>query len=333
MVDGQLGNEMELNFIKKNQIDKVIKSNKLNNLNKALIISNICRLNILFMIKNAGSGHLGTSMSSVDIMVWLKLFHMKKKKLNDPNRDIFFSSKGHDAPALYSVLFARGDISLKKITKLRKIDGLDGHPDVSCRGVEANTGSLGMGISKAKGILWSKKYLGYKGFVYVMTGDGELQEGQIFEALQTTKHQQLNDILVIVDHNKIQSSKFVREIVDLNNLKYKFSSFGWHFERCNGHSFSELNKTLLKLNKVKHKPKILVADTIKGKGISFMEHTNYMKKNKFYTWHAGAPSDEDFLKAQEEIINLIKIYNKKFNLIIKISKIFKEEISKSFEIH
>jgi len=132
MADGQLGSKMWLKYVKKKQIDLIYNSKKLNDYIKAKIISNICRLNILFMIKKAGSGHLGTSMSSIDIMVWLKLFHMSNKKIGDPNRDIFFSSKGHDAPALYSVLFARGDISLNKIKKLRKIDGLDGHPDVSC---------------------------------------------------------------------------------------------------------------------------------------------------------------------------------------------------------
>lgn len=333
MEDGQLGSKMWLKYVKKNQIDLIYNSKKLNHYIKAKIISNICRLNILFMIKKAGSGHLGTSMSSIDIMVWLKLFHMSNKKIGDPNRDIFFSSKGHDAPALYSVLFAKGDISLNKIKKLRKIDGLDGHPDVSCDGVEANTGSLGMGISKAKGILWAKKYFNQKGFVYVMTGDGELQEGQIFEALQTTKHQKLNDLMVIVDHNKIQSSKFVKDIIDLRNLKNKFLSYGWHFERCDGHSFIELNRCLVKLKKIKDKPKILVADTIKGKGISFMEHTNYMKKNKFYTWHAGAPSNNDFLKAQEELINLITLDLKKYNSILKISKISSDKNFKNFEIH
>ena len=301
-------------FIKNSEIKKIFKL-KIKNFIKAEIISAICRANTLSIIKRAGSGHLGTSFSAMDLFVWIKLFRYKtpKNKLNDPNRNIFFSSKGHDAPALYSVLYALGIIDLDKILKLRKLGGLDGHPDVSIKGIESNTGSLGMGISKAKGFLWAKSYLKKKGNIIVMIGDGEFQEGQIFEALQTTAHQNLNNLIVVMDHNKIQSSQYVKKIIELKNLKDKIKSFGWHVERCDGHNFKKIESVFAKFEKIKNKPKFLIADTIKGKGVKFMEHTEVMKKNKYYNWHAGAPNDKDFSKAQ-------KILYQKINLLIKKEK-------------
>ena len=168
-------------IIKKKFIQK-ISALKINKFIKAELISDLCRINTLSIIKIAGSGHIGTSMSAMDIFVWVKFFINKEEKnFKDLNRNILFSSKGHDAPALYSVLYAIGLITLKKLLLLRRLHGLDGHPDVSIKGVETNTGSLGMGISKAKGFAWSKKYLGLNGSVIVITGDGEFQEGQIFD--------------------------------------------------------------------------------------------------------------------------------------------------------
>ena len=311
-----------------NKYFKEIKKLKINIYEKANLIALLCRLNVLTMVKIAGSGHLGTSMSALDLFVWIKHFQFSnKKKTNNINRDIFFSSKGHDAPGLYSVLFSLGIISLDKILKLRKIDGLDGHPDVSIKGIEANTGSLGMGISKAKGFAWSKSFLKQKGNVIVLTGDGEFQEGQIYEALQTTAHQKINNLTVIIDHNKIQSSQYVKNIIDLKNLKEKISSFGWHVERCDGHSFKKLKNVFKKFEKIKNKPKLLIADTIKGKGISLIEHTNVMKKNKYYNWHSGAPSDEMYLKMINEVILNIKKVIKKNKLKLSPFKILRSENS------
>jgi transketolase len=302
--------EKKIYFVKKTEIDKIVKS-KINKYLKAKIIALICRLNTLSMIKRAGSGHLGTSMSAMDLMIWIKFFHQKKNKLNDINRDIFFSSKGHDAPALYSVLYALGHISFNSILNLRRLKGLEGHPDIKTNGIEANTGSLGMGISKAKGIVWAKKYLNKSGNVIVLTGDGELQEGQIYESLQTTFHQKINDLVVIVDHNKVQSSQYVKDIIDLLNLKKKLRSFGWQVVRINGHDFKKIDSALKKFNTIKKKPKIIIADTIKGKGIKDMEHVTVMKKRNSYNWHAGAPSDEDFFKFQLELIKKINIETKR----------------------
>jgi transketolase len=327
-------NKSDIYFVEKSEIDRFL-NHKLNNFDKAKILALICRLNTLSMIKLAGSGHLGTSMSAMDLMVWIKFFFQKKKKLSDPNRDIFFSSKGHDAPALYSILYALGIISLKKILNLRRLDGLEGHPDITTPGVEANTGSLGMGISKAKGIVWTKNYQKNSGNVIVLTGDGELQEGQIFESLQTSFHQKINNLIVIVDHNKIQSSQYVKNIIDLLDLKKKFQSFGWHVERIDGHNFKKLDNIFKKIKKIKNKPKIIIADTIKGKGIKKMEHPYVMKKNQRYSWHAGAPNDNDYFDFQIELIKKINFeINKKINTRLKILNINNAKLkSEVLEIH
>lgn len=311
-----------------------IKKLKIRDVLKAEIITQLCRVNTLSTIKIAGSGHLGTSFSAMDIFVWISHFVINKKK-KDFNRDIFFSSKGHDVPAFYNVLFSLGIIKFNKILRLRRLNGLDGHPDVRINGIEFNTGSLGMGISKAKGISWAKKYLKKKGLSIVITGDGEFQEGQIYESLQTTSAQNIKNLLVIMDHNKIQSSQFVKDIINIEPLVQKIKSFGWHVERCNGNSMVSLSKTLKRILKKTSKPKFLIADTIKGKGISFIEHPNYMKKNKNYNWHSGAPNNIEFDLMQQElkdkIVNLLKENKILIYPFINLSE--KNKDFNSIEIH
>ena len=184
-----------------------IQSSSIDEYEKLGIIADMCRANALMAVKKAGSGHLGSSFSAMDIVVYLyyRLMNTIGLGIEHPDRDIYFSSKGHDVPGLYSVLNSLGIVSEEKILKLRRLGGLDGHPDIKIPGIEANTGSLGMGISKARGMAYAKQMTGHKGKVFVLTGDGELQEGQIWESLQTTVHQKINNIYVIVDYNKIQS--------------------------------------------------------------------------------------------------------------------------------
>lgn len=298
---------LTLSFIPKTEFKKILKS-KIAKIAKLQLFADMCRLNTLSAIKKAGSGHLGSSFSSMDIVVYLYLYetNILKKGVNNPNRDIYFSSKGHDCPAYYSVLAALGIVKFNDLINLRKIKGLPGHPEITVPGVEANSGSLGMGISKAKGMALAKKLKGYDGRIFAMTGDGELQEGQIWESLQTTAHQKINNICIIIDHNKIQTDKPVEQIISLANLEKKIKAFNWYVERCDGHNFTDLEQTFAKLRQLTNKPKIIIADTIKGKGVSFMEkYTLTAQKNPLYKWHSGAPSDEAYLKARNEILKKI----------------------------
>jgi transketolase len=269
------------------------------------ILADMCRINALSAVKLAGSGHLGSSFSAMDIVAWLYFQKMNTPTLgwDSPDRDVYFSSKGHDVPGLYAVLHALGVISDERLLKLRRLGGLDGHPDVGVPGIEANSGSLGMGISKGRGIAWAKRYTGAGGHVFVMTGDGELQEGQNYEALQATAQQGITNLTVIVDHNKVQSDKLVEEIVSLGDLEAKFRACGWHVVRCDGHDPAALQDLWVELNQVTDRPKAVIADTIKGRGVSFMEHTVALGEGGgYYRWHAGAPADEPFVAAHAELV-------------------------------
>ena len=295
---------IEIRLIPENEFQRV-RAASLPRFEKLRLLSDMCRANTLATVKRAGSGHLGSSFSSLDIVAALYFAEMNigEKGINDPNRDIYFSSKGHDVPGHYAVLFALGIISKEQFINLRRLGGTHGHPDVSVPGIEANSGSLGMGISKAKGMAWAKTARDLSGHVIVMTGDGELQEGQIWESLQTTVHQKIHNLLVIVDCNKIQSDKVVEQIINLGDLETKFDIFGWHVERCDGHDFEALENVFAKLNRITDKPKVLIADTIKGKGISFMEGPTALKDgNGLYRWHAGAPDNEYFEAGYQELI-------------------------------
>jgi len=275
---------------------------------KLQLLTDMCRANTLATVKRAGSGHLGSSLSSLDIVTLLYNEEMNTVKLGikHPDRDVYFSSKGHDAPGFYAVLYSLGLLPQEKLINLRRLGGTHGHPDVSLPGIEANSGSLGMGISKAKGIALAKKINGAKGNVFVMTGDGELQEGQIWESLQTAAHQKIANINVIVDFNKIQTDKPVKNVIDLGDLQKKFEAFGWYVERCDGHNFAELESAFARFKMIIDRPKALIADTVKGKGISFMEGPESLKKGSgLYQWHSGAPDDDSFEQGYAELTERI----------------------------
>jgi transketolase len=265
----------------------------------------MCRINTLYMIARAGSGHIGSSFSSLDIMSWLMLNEMRSSDSPElPSaHDIFFSSKGHDAPGLYNVWIGLGALDFELIHQLRRIGGLPGHPDVNTPNVIANTGSLGMGVSKAKGMIFANRLKGKVGNVFVLTGDGELQEGQVWESLISAANHQLHELTVIVDHNKLQSDTKVSKVSDLGDLEAKFSAFGWHVSRCNGNDLDELSATLAASKRIREQPKVIIADTIKGKGVSFMEHTSIDSDVEFYKFHSGAPSDESYARAARELID------------------------------
>lgn len=298
---------LELKLIPVSEFER-IRSSSIEELTKLALIADMCRANAFMSVKKAGSGHLGSSFSAMDIVVFLYYKEMNTIELglDHPDRDIYFSSKGHDVPGFYSVLHSLGILSQEKILNLRRLGGLDGHPDVKIPGVEANSGSLGMGISKARGMAFAKQLKGNNGRTFVLTGDGELQEGQIWESLQTTAHQKIRNINVIVDYNKIQSDKRVKEISDLGNLERKFEAFGWHAERCDGHDYAALDNIFKRFRTITDKPKVLIADTIKGKGISFMEGQTALKiGNGLYKWHSGAPDDDSFEVGHKEILDRV----------------------------
>ena len=258
------------------------------------LFAGAARINALYMIARAGSGHIGSSFSSMDIVSWLYLAEMREG-------DVFFSSKGHDAPGYYAAMIGMGRLDFGLLQDLRRKGGLPGHPDVSVPICASNTGSLGMGISKAKGMLYATKHLGRTGRVFVMTGDGELQEGQIWESLISAANNGLANLIAIVDHNKLQSDTFVAGTSDLGDVEAKFAAFGWAVARCDGHDPEALRAALERVEKQEDRPKVIIADTIKGKGVSFMEHTSLDSDVALYRFHSGAPDLQTYILALQEL--------------------------------
>ena len=266
--------------------------------NKELkIISKNIRRNILEMIYHAKSGHPGGSLSIVDIMavLYFEEMNINIKDLKMKNRDRFVLSKGHAAPALYSTLMEKGILDKSLITTLRKFGSpLQGHPDLKkIEGVEMSTGSLGQGLSAANGMALSSKIFGPEFRVYTILGDGELQEGQCYEAAMAAAHYKLDNLVAFVDLNGLQIDGNVKDVMNLISVKDKFVSFGWNVIEIDGHNYDEIREALKVARETKGKPTVIVATTVKGKGVSFMEGN--------YGWHGKAPNKEEFEKAMEEL--------------------------------
>lgn len=285
-----------LYYIDRPEFERVSRSNAAPG-KRAALFADMARLNTLYMIANAGSGHIGSSFSSMDIVAWLYLEGMK-------DGDVYFSSKGHDAPGLYAVLTALGILPFEKIHRLRKLDGLPGHPDIHVPGMIANTGSLGMGISKAKGMAFANRRKGTTSRIHVMTGDGELQEGQIWESLISAANYSFGEITVIVDHNKIQSDYSLERTSSLGDLEAKFAAFGWHVQSVDGHDIDAL-AAALDTARNDGRPSVIIANTIKGKGVSFMQGVAIDSDVERFKFHSGAPQAEDYTRAAQELIALI----------------------------
>ena len=286
---------MELRYVPRAEFDR-IRSLEGDRYERTAAFADACRLNVLYMVQRVGSGHLGTTFSSLDIVTWLHL-----EVLGQGDR--YFSSKGHDAPGLYALLTALGRLDFDLVHQLRRLDGLPGHPDVAATPeVVTSTGSLGMGISKARGFVLADRLLGRTGHVYVLTGDGELQEGQIWESLQPTANRRLEEITVIVDRNEVQSDTWVSQVSDLGDLEAKFAAFGWAIGRCDGHDVRSLAETLEGLAAQK-RPKLVIATTRKGAGVSFMEAQGHLPvtDTALYAYHVGAPPPEEYERAVEEV--------------------------------
>jgi transketolase len=271
---------------------------------KTAAFAALARINTLYMIAGAWSGHIGTSFSSLEVMSWLFLNELRDLDKGPQRCDIFFSSKGHDAPALYAVLIGLGLLPADKLHQLRRIGGLPGHPHVETPYIQANTGSLGMGISKAKGMALANRLTGTARRIFVLTGDGELQEGQFWESLGSAANLKLGEIVAIVDHNKIQSDTWVRKVSDLGDLEAKLRAFGWHVSRCDGHDVAAIECTFRSLDAVTDVPKVIVADTIKGRGVSFMEGTQALcNDGDLYPFHSGAPPEQQYVDGLRQLLD------------------------------
>src|SRR5215510_2774756 len=296
------GESLELRYVPVSEFTRVVNGNA-DPVSKAAAFAALSRINTLYMIAGAWSGHIGTSFSSLEIMSWLFLNELRDLDKGADACDIFFSSKGHDAPALYSVLIGLGLLPGDKLHQLRRIGGLPGHPHVETTYIQANTGSLGMGISKAKGMALANRLAHRERRIFVLTGDGELQEGQFWESLGSAVNMRLGEIIAIVDHNKIQSDTWVRKVSDLGDIEAKLRAFGWHVSRCDGHDVHAIEHTFRALDRVTDRPKVIVADTIKGRGVSFMEGPAALGANELYLFHSGAPPEQQYVAGLKQLLD------------------------------
>jgi transketolase len=294
------GESLELHYVPVTEFER-LRHADVDPVSRARAFAALARINTLYMIAGAWSGHIGTSFSSLEIISWLFLNELRDLDKGPSACDLFFSSKGHDAPALYNVLIGLGLLPADKLHHLRRLHGLPGHPHVETPYIQANTGSLGMGISKAKGMALANRLKGIERRIYVLTGDGELQEGQLWESLGSAANSSLGEIVAIVDHNKIQSDTWVASVSNLGDVEAKFRAFGWHVSRCDGHDVAALQRTFRSLDNVRDTPKVIVADTVKGRGVSFMEGPA-TKAGELYGFHSGAPSEQSYTAGLAELL-------------------------------
>ncbi|HOQ16927.1 MAG TPA: transketolase [Defluviitaleaceae bacterium] len=260
--------------------------------------ANKIRQNIIRSIHSAKAGHPGGSLSSADILTYLYFVELKNIDPKDPkksDRDRFVLSKGHAAPAYYATLAEKGYFDEKDLTSLRQIGShLQGHPDMKgTPGVDMSSGSLGQGVSAAVGMAISAKISNENYRVYALLGDGEIQEGQVWEAAMLAGHRKLDNLVVIVDNNNLQIDGTVEEVCSPYPIDKKFEAFNFHVIHADAHDFDSLEAAFNEAKQVKGKPTAIIAKSVKGKGVSFME-------NKV-SWHGVAPNDEEFEKAMEEL--------------------------------
>jgi transketolase len=255
------------------------------------------RKHIIEMLYKAKSGHPGGSLSAVDAVVALYFAHMNHnpKKPNDPMRDRFILSKGHAAPTLYAVLAESGYFPVKDLVNIRCIDSkLQGHPAcLHLPGVEASTGSLGHGLSFSVGVALAGKLddKGYK--VYCMLGDGETAEGQVWEAAAVASHYKLNNLTAFIDRNFLQIDGPTEEVLRLESVRDRWSSFGWNVHEIDGHDMRQILDILNHRDEKSNKPTMVILNTVKGKGVSFMENN--------VDFHGVPPNEMEYKKAMEEL--------------------------------
>ncbi len=245
------------------------------------------RRDVVDMVYHAGSGHPGGSLSCADIMT--VLFH-EKMNLDE---DKFILSKGHCAPTYYSCLASIGKIPHEDLITFRKIDSyLEGHPSNKINGIDVSSGSLGQGLSVANGMALAKQLDGERGKIYCMLGDGEIEEGQIWEAAMTANKYSLNNVVAFVDYNGLQIDGNIMDVKGVDNLKEKFEAFGWNAQEIDGHDMQAIIDAIDNTD-TSDRPNVIIAKTIKGKGVSFMENQ--------VGWHGKAPNEEEYKQAMEEL--------------------------------
>ena len=250
--------------------------------------ANRVRIGILDGVFNAGCGHPGGSLSIAELLTYLYFKEMKVDPANPKweDRDRFVLSKGHTAPALYATLAERGFFPVAELKTLRKIDSrLQGHPDMKgIPGVDMSTGSLGLGISAACGMALAGKAAGKDYRVYTILGDGESEEGQVWEAAMFAAHYHLDNLVAIVDWNGLQIDGTVEEVMNPTPHNLKFAAFGWNVISIDAHDFDQIEAALAKAREVKDKPTAIIAKSVKGKGVSYMENA--------VQWHGAAPKED-----------------------------------------
>ena len=260
------------------------------------------RMGIIEGTFNAKSGHPGGSLSISEILTYLYFNEMNIDPAN-PNmdsRDRFVLSKGHAAPALYAVMAHRGYFPVEELKTLRKVDSrLQGHPSMKCLpGIDISSGSLGQGISAACGMALGAKLKNADFRVYTILGDGEIEEGQVWEAAMYASAKKLDNLVAFVDNNNLQIDGTVEEVNSPYPIPEKFAAFGWNVIEIDGHSFDEIEKALDAARECKDKPTAIIATTVKGKGISFMENQ--------VSWHGSAPNAEQYDAAMAELNDVLK---------------------------
>ena len=254
------------------------------------------RRNIVKMVTSAKSGHPGGSLSATDLIttLYFNFMDINEENVESINRDRFVLSKGHAAPLLYAVLAEKGLLK-EDLLSLRKFGSpLQGHPNMNMvRGVDMSTGSLGQGISCAVGMALANKMDQKEYRIYALLGDGESQEGQVWEAAMAAAHYKLDNLCAVLDYNKLQIDGCVHDVMSPAPLDKKFEAFGWHVIEIDGHDFEQINKAFEEAKTIKGKPTLILANTIKGKGVSFMENNA--------NWHGVAPKPEECEAALKEL--------------------------------
>lgn|GEM_PF-108284 len=275
-----------------------VASNDSARVHQLIDIARRMRRDIVEMTTTANSGHPSSSMSAIDIIVALfsgGVLRHNPKRPDWPERDRFILSKGHASPALYAILAEHDYFPKEQLSTLRRIGSpLEGHPNMRrLAGVEASTGSLGQGLSLGLGHALAGRVDGLDFRSYVLTGDGEMDEGQIWEALMSAAHMRVDTLMLIVDHNMAQQSNMLERVLDYRPLAEKLRAFQWHTEEVDGHNMGEVLGALDRARQVKGRPQAIVAHTVKGKGVSFMEAD--------WTYHGRPVAKDDLAKALDEL--------------------------------